>query len=177
MALDVEYRQNTPFTRKLDGGECLDIDSLGQLTLFQQVCKELEYLSLPGTRLAHVTCKNNRLFTLSLYDPQANHKRVQEITLPGFNPGLAGAGFKPSVTQVLFSPDSVYLAVARSDNVTHVYDSRFLNQSFLYDLPHGPAVEATEEDGQYGIAKIEWLEDRTQGLNLVTCGADGLYLP
>lgn len=135
--------------------------------------------SLPGTRLAHVTCGNNRIFKLSIYDTQTgDYARAQEITLPPFVSNPNNAGVRPSVQQVLFSPDSVYLAVARSDNITHVYDSRFLNQSFLYEFPHGPAVEASEDDKYYGIPKIEWLEDRTHGLSLVSCGADGtnLYL-
>ncbi|EKM60948.1 uncharacterized protein PHACADRAFT_84022, partial [Phanerochaete carnosa HHB-10118-sp] len=125
-----------------------------------------------GTWLAHATCGEQNIFELTLYDLKNLHRPITDITLPPFTlqPDL---DCKPRVQQVLLSPDSIYLAIARSDNVTHVYDARFLGRRVLYEFPHGAAVEATKEDGQYGIYKVEWLDDGTHRLNLVTCGADG----
>jgi WD40 repeat protein len=127
-----------------------------------------------GDRLAHVTCAEHLIFKLSIYDTfNLTSKPAQHITLPGFEAGNKSS--KPKVQQILFSPDSTYLAVSRSDNVTHVYDSRYLRQPFLQELPHGPATEGATDDCQYGISKIEWIEDPTYGLGLITCGADGSF--
>ena len=122
--------------------------------------------------MAHVTCTEHSVFKLALYDLKALKKPTKEITLPPFSLPR-DANTKPRVQQVLFASDSIHLAVARSDNVTHVYDARFLGPRFLYELPHGSADEAIKEDGCYGIYKVEWLEDGKSGLNLVSCGADG----
>lgn len=146
-------RRGQSFGSDTAGGECLD-------------------MNLTGTWLAHATCSENNIFKLSLYDPDRLRQPAQEIELPKFAL-TPDSDHKPRIQQVLFSPDSVYLAVARSDNLTHVYDARFLGPRYLYALPHGPAVEATREDSQYGINRIEWLQDGAHGLSLVSCGADG----
>ena len=139
----------------------------------------LERLSLfPGTQLAHVTCAKSGVLKLSMLDTRTQYMPDQEIILPPFelktgrhaNEGTQ----KPYVQQVLFSPDSLYIAVARNDNIAHVYDARFLKKGPLYELPHLSPDEGSEEDNYYGIPKIEWLEDRTRGLSLVSCGADGM---
>ncbi|GJE86008.1 WD40 repeat-like protein [Phanerochaete sordida] len=129
-------------------GECLDVDPT-------------------GTWLAHATCSEHTTFKLALYDTNNLRRPARELCLSEFD-----SESKPRIQQVLFSPDSVHLAVARSDNVTHVYDARFLSRR-LYDLPHGAAVEATKADGEGGIYKVEWLENGVHGLSLVSCGADG----
>lgn len=132
----------------------------------------------PGTQLAHVTCASSGVLTLSVLDTRADYKSRQEITLPRFvfktGRNAKESIARPYVQQVLFSPDSLYIAVARNDNVTLVYDARFLNKGPLYDLPHLSPDEGSEEDNYYGIPKIEWLEDHTRGLSLVSCGADGM---
>lgn len=70
----------------------------------------------------------------------------------------------------------MYLAVARSDNVTHVYDVRFLtSRHVLYELPHLPADEGMKDLTQFGVPKIEWLEDPHYGLGLVSAGGDGSF--
>ncbi|KIP12594.1 hypothetical protein PHLGIDRAFT_113670 [Phlebiopsis gigantea 11061_1 CR5-6] len=158
IALDVEYTRPMPFSIKLAGGQCLDLD-------------------VTGTQLAHVTCASSGVLTLSVLDTRADYKSRQEITLPRFvfktGRNAKESIARPYVQQVLFSPDSLYIAVARNDNVTLVYDARFLNKGPLYDLPHLSPDEGSEEDNYYGIPKIEWLEDHTRGLSLVSCGADG----
>ena len=71
-----------------------------------------------------------------------------------------------------FSPDGIYLAVARSDNRTQLFDTRFFDR-VLYDFQHAPALEGSGSDGQYGVYMVEWLEDPRAGLQLVSSGADG----
>lgn len=122
--------------------------------------------------MAHATCGEHNVFKLAIYDLKKLTRPIKDITLPPFVLPPDSES-KPRIQQVLFAPDSRLLAVARSDNVTHIYDARFLGRSILYELPHGSANEATKEDGQYGINKVEWLEDGGHGLNLVSCGADG----
>ncbi len=80
---------------------------------------------------------------------------------------------KSAINAVSFSPDGIYVAVARSDNVTHVYDSRFLGRDILYDFPHRPGTEGTVEDTKYGVVKLDWVEGPGSALSLVTGGADG----
>lgn len=150
-------------------GECLDITHSGITRKFFHVASVLTPPT--GDRLAHVTCDDQLSFELSFYDPRlALVKRISSVTLPAL-PILD----TPRVQQVLFSPDSagVLVAVARSDNKTHVYDSRFLGKNVLYEFPHIPAIEGTEEDRKYGVYKVEWVQDPVHGLGLVSFGADG----
>lgn len=80
-----------------------------------------------------------------------------------------------SVNQMLYSPDGLLLAVSRSDNVTHVYDSRFLGQ-ILYRFKHKPGMEGSMDDTKYGVCKIDWMVNPwTQHLSLASGGADGTY--
>lgn len=74
-----------------------------------------------------------------------------------------------------FSPDGVLVATARSDNRTQLFDIRMMNR-VLYDLRHEPAPAGMETDGQFGVWKVDWLEDPWQGLQLVSGGADGAFL-
>lgn len=72
-----------------------------------------------------------------------------------------------------FSPDGVFLACARDDNVAHVWDSRFIRQSTgpLRILNHG------DGDGtyRYGVTAMSWLahEGPSSAPVLVTGGNDG----
>ena len=80
----------------------------------------------------------------------------------------------PRVNWTSYSPDGIYLAVARSDNRTQVFDTRFLGRGLLYDFEHDHSAEATQVDNLYGVYKGEWLEDPRAGLQLLTSGADGM---
>ncbi|KAJ7180966.1 WD40-repeat-containing domain protein [Mycena filopes] len=77
------------------------------------------------------------------------------------------------VNSIAFSPDSIYLAIGRDDNCTHVYDSRMLGRGILCNFRH---FEADSSNGQnfYGVVKVHWVASRQTGrLGLVTGGNDG----
>ena len=73
-----------------------------------------------------------------------------------------------------YSPDGLYLAIARNDNRTHVYDSRMLSRGVLYDFVHSGPSKARPGDQGYGIVHAEWVETRSRRLRLVTGGEDGM---
>jgi len=103
---------------------------------------------------------------------------VHEILLGAFCSRPASAELEPredDVTGVRFSPDGLLLAVARSDDELHVYDSRFLGRGgdpmrrFLH----------WGEDGfvggdRWGIVDAVWVDGWCgRGLGIVTGGSDG----
>jgi hypothetical protein len=104
---------------------------------------------------------------------------VHEIPLGAFCARPASsAELEPredDVTGVRFSPDGLLLAVARSDDELHVYDSRFLGRGrdpmrrFLH----------WGEDGfvggdRWGIVDAVWVDGWCgRGLGIVTGGSDG----
>lgn len=106
---------------------------------------------------------------LRQYDARRRLKRTQtKVELQPF----AGAG-RAEVNQLSFSPDSVYIAVARSDNMTHIYDSRFLSHGPLHVFVHDGEQQTAEDS--YGIVEAQWVEGKTCGLGLVTGGNDGMF--
>lgn len=80
------------------------------------------------------------------------------------------------VAHASFSPDGILLALARTDNATHVYDVRYLSEEPLLVLRHGMVDDGTRED-VFGVTGLKWVEGYERGrLGLVTGGADGAYL-
>ena len=126
-------------------------------------------LCVIGKQLALVT-KKGGMFRLSIYDALRDSEPAS-IELPIQS---THTGFR--IQQVLFSPDSTLLAVATSDNVTYVYDSRFLGRGALYEFCHADGTEGNVEDTTYGIPKVEWYENTISGLGLISGGADGILL-
>ncbi|KAJ7509812.1 WD40-repeat-containing domain protein [Mycena galericulata] len=76
------------------------------------------------------------------------------------------------VNNIAFSPDSLYLAIGRDDNCTHVYDSRMLGRGVLYNFCHKTSSDS-KKSNSYGVVCVQWLESRLGRLGLVTGGNDG----
>jgi WD40 repeat protein len=79
-----------------------------------------------------------------------------------------------------FSPDGIYLACARDDNVTHVWDARFMGGKAqpCHILEHGPSKkENVYHDHNNGITSIAWASqyDASSPPLLATGGDDGEY--
>ncbi|KAI0963435.1 hypothetical protein AcW1_000514 [Taiwanofungus camphoratus] len=105
--------------------------------------------------------------TLWQYDARRLARRVvQKISLEPFN----GSG---QVNRLTYSPDGIYLAVARHDNTIHIYDSRYLKRRVLHALAHDKGTIASEKTTTYGVVEARWVEGSSRGLGLVTGGVDG----
>ena len=77
------------------------------------------------------------------------------------------------VTASSFSPDGMFLALARNDNEVHIYDVRNTKTIYL-EFKH-PRKEFTMN---YGITDCSWIEGFIPGgLGLVTAGSDGTLWP
>lgn len=106
---------------------------------------------------------------LRLFDIRRNDgKAIQSIPLAEFPRSVQG-----EVSAATFSPDNYYLAFARSDNRTQVYDCRNLSKGILYDFRHTGTARMSPGNLSYGIVKAEWVESSTRRLGLVTGGDDG----
>jgi hypothetical protein len=77
-----------------------------------------------------------------------------------------------------FSPNGIYLALPRSDNITDIYDTRFMSteRGPILRLPHGPHRTQSAAQMHYGIVAAEWISNQfgCPGLGLVTGGNDGI---
>ena len=103
---------------------------------------------------------------------------MQEIPLDMFNvrPGSSQSELhEGEVKAVSFSPDGLLLAVARSDDELHVYDSRFMGysrepmQRFLHW-----GEDCCLDGDRWGIVDAVWVDGWCgRGLGVVTGGSDG----
>jgi hypothetical protein len=76
-----------------------------------------------------------------------------------------------------FSPDQLYLALARNDNQTHVYDRRMLGKQGsepLFKYCHYGESKTVSKHEVYGVVQAQWLQSSaTRRTCLVTGGEDG----
>ncbi|KAF8914914.1 WD40-repeat-containing domain protein [Mucidula mucida] len=127
-----------------------------------------------GELLALVTAPTITKRCLRLYDIKNKHTTAASaIMLEEFDAGIG----HPQVNSVVFSPGEIQLAVARSDNSLHLYDTRFLTKVLSRFSHLGESKVLPNESGvrePYGIVQAEWVK-LTQGgkLGLVTGGEDG----
>jgi len=83
------------------------------------------------------------------------------------------------VNSMMFSSDSIYLALGRDDNCTHVYDARMLKRrgtlepGVLYNFKHSDMRSSSEDQNFFGVVGVKWVQTRTSRLGLVTGGDDG----
>lgn len=107
-----------------------------------------------------------RLFDIRRKISQSPHT----IELENFDASAQRVDHSYEFNRLTFSPDGdgLYLAVARSDNSCHVYDSRFLDRVLHY-CRHADSVGY---EPSYGVVDPQWVEG-THHAALVTGGADG----
>jgi WD40 repeat protein len=117
---------------------------------------------------------------LQIFEVPMRDRRAMTInTLKHFKPDTSRRRHSDEVNWAAFSADGIYLALARSDNRTHVYDTRMLER-LLYDFTHnGPCKCSPDTDNpSYGVVKGEWIVPKKTGrFGLVTGGDDGAYSP
>ncbi|KAF7983382.1 hypothetical protein HWV62_22385 [Athelia sp. TMB] len=115
-----------------------------------------------GERLALATKDSNDVH-LRIYDIKSNDGRVPicSTVLPNFF---------GDINRATFEPGGVYLALARSDNTTHIYDSRFFKNTIsIFAHERGDTTQDT-----FGIVQAQWTSSfDTRQLGLLTGGIDG----
>jgi hypothetical protein len=108
---------------------------------------------------------------LRMYDIQRQNRRaVTSVELNSFP--LTSDG---EVNVATFSSDGIYLAAARSDNVTHIYDSRMLEKGVLHEFKHLGPCRTSPGNESYGIVQAQWVESASRRLGLMTGGDDGEF--
>ncbi|KAF8216861.1 WD40-repeat-containing domain protein [Mycena galopus ATCC 62051] len=156
-AFDVEAR-TTAFTFDAsEAGDALCIDPTGDIAALVTTDGVNSYLRLYDIRNRNTVASQ----TLCL-EPYASRDEKREVN------------------NIMFSPDSIYLAAGRSDNCTHIYDCRMLKQRgmlerrALYNFKHSELHFSTgAEQPFFGVVGVKWVQSRTSRLGLVTGGNDG----
>lgn len=117
---------------------------------------------------------------MRIYDVRRRDGRhpIQQVQLDSFD---SDSGFPQSesredeVTVASFSPDGLLLAVARSDDELHIYDSRFMGHNVE---PMARFIHWDDDccvGEKWGIVDAVWIRDGWcgKGFGIVTGGADG----
>ncbi|KAL0571700.1 hypothetical protein V5O48_010261 [Marasmius crinis-equi] len=110
--------------------------------------------------------------TMRLYDVSSQNKKAyKKLLLPQIS---ADDDLTGAVNVATFSTDGIYLAVARNDNLTHIYDSRMLERGILHEYKHEGPSRVSPGNTAYGVLGAQWIEAPSSGrLGLVTGGNDG----
>ncbi|KAJ7464613.1 WD40-repeat-containing domain protein [Mycena latifolia] len=119
-----------------------------------------------GTTVALVTNDGSESL-LRIYD--VANTRASAMQTRSLEPFMTES---QEVNSMTFSSDSIYLAIGRDDNRTHVYDSRMLERGILFNFEHSEP-QFSADQAFFGVAKVEWVESRFSRLGLVTGGNDG----
>ncbi|TFK75001.1 WD40 repeat-like protein [Pluteus cervinus] len=121
-----------------------------------------------GETLALVTQPDENMFKLKLFDVKgANGTPHASIDIQ-FHGDSVG-----EINMATWSPDGIFLAIARNDNSTHVYDMRMLSDDPLFVYQHrGPsAVNPGHES--FGVVSALWTTSLSERPYLITGGDDG----
>jgi len=122
-----------------------------------------------GERLALFTRAPAGRHILRLYD--VRRKLSQDTStcdLERFTDNTDG-----EVTCATFSRDGIYLAAARSDNRTDIYDTRNIGKGVLHVFEHIGPSRGSPGTESYGVVEAVWVESASRRLGLVTGGNDG----
>ena len=74
-----------------------------------------------------------------------------------------------------FSPDGVYLALSRSDNRVHLYDSRMIGKGVMLEYRHESARFIPQSQEVFGIVRAHWVITRSGQYRLLSGGEDGEF--
>ena len=124
---------------------------------------------IAGSTLVHASRGPNRKHILRLYDiKRKNGSAVETVHMGSFPADIDG-----EVNSISISPDGIYVAIARIDNRTHVYDSRNIKKGKLFEYEHtGPSL-LRPNSGALGVPRAVWAETEYSRLTLISGGVDG----
>ncbi len=140
---------------------------------------ELQYIcsnqKSTGDKLALSTRGNGNAHILRLYDiGKRDGRAIATIGLEQY--ATRHDGFEGEVNCSAFSPDGLFLALARNDGQTHVYDVRYLRRGPMFVYEHKGECRASSLADRYGAVKAQWVQSaRSQRIGLVTGGEDGAW--
>ena len=176
-ALDIHEGKIAYNLSARDAGDAMTIDISGNFGVTFVYHRKLDLcnaINSPGQRLALFT-RGQESNTLRIYDISRKNGRqpISTIDLETF--AKEGEDDDGEVNCTAFSPDGIYLAVARNDNVVHVYDSRNLERGVLHCFQHNyPNREVAGFKG-YGVVEAQWVTSFDgRGLGLISGGNDGM---
>ena len=130
---------------------------------------------LLGATLALSTRAPNNKHLLRIYDTRRGLPKA--TYLMELEPFPIRDDFEGEVNNASFSPDGTYLALARNDNRTHVYDRRMWDRGVLFEYVHDGESKAASQKDVYGVVKAQWVQSQaTRRMALVTGGEDGKAL-
>ncbi|KAF9499349.1 WD40 repeat-like protein [Pleurotus eryngii] len=124
---------------------------------------------LLGDHVVLIThCADGR-HLLRLYDVRNRMKTLSStVTLEPVTPAAGQSG---EINCLVYSPDGLYIAAARNDGATHVYDMRMLDRGPVSRFRHHQRSRMVSPS--YGVVRAQWLETHRSRLALVTGGDDG----
>jgi hypothetical protein len=126
---------------------------------------------IAGSTLVHASRGHNGKHILRLYDAKRkNGSAVETVHMESF---AADASVDGEVNSISISPDGIYVAIARIDNRTHVYDSRNIKKGKLFEYEHtGPSL-LRPGSAPCGVPRAVWAETEYSRLTLISGGIDG----
>ncbi|KAF8159542.1 WD40-repeat-containing domain protein [Crassisporium funariophilum] len=128
-----------------------------------------------GSTLALATRGPDNKHFLRLFDARRRlPTATTHISLESFP--VREENFEGEVNNATYSPDGIFLALARNDNHTHVYDVRMLGRSEgpLFDYRHSGESKVASREEMYGVVKAQWVHsEMTRRAALITAGEDG----
>ncbi|KAF9054502.1 WD40-repeat-containing domain protein [Panaeolus papilionaceus] len=132
-------------------------------------------LDSAGRTLALCTLAEGERSVLRLYDvARKSPLATTTIDLEEIRAPAEAESFTKEVSCSAFSPDSVFLALARTDNSIYIYDTRMLQNGPMFKYSHSNAPSVCANNGHFGVVKAEWIHsDVTRRMGLVTAGEDG----
>lgn len=98
---------------------------------------------------------------------------AQEVTLEPF----AKRASVREVSCMAFSPDGIYLSLARTDNSVHVYDARMLNKGVLQKYQHQDPRFVSPGSSLFGVTYAQWVVKHSGQYALLSGGEDGELVP
>ncbi|EJD00831.1 WD40 repeat-like protein [Fomitiporia mediterranea MF3/22] len=160
--------QHTAFNVALQCADYeLDIDDSAEAMALDPQGRVLALITETGANNSHF---------LSLFDvARGQGTRCTGTHLHPLKPHaqLSSAKDPLEVTCSSFSPDGILLAIARTDNATHVYDVRFLTGERPWAVLSHKMVGRPREL-EHGVTGLHWVEGVGRGqLGLVSGGTDG----
>ena len=190
-AFDVERQRGVYEFDIHDTSDAMALDPQGSFTLsshfplYNYFLLTSTLFNHAGKKLALITNRGSA-HSLSFFDVGQNDgARVAGTRIHALKPDARpNPRCQLETTHASFSPDGIFLALARSDHRVHVYDVRYLSDSSgtgktWAELVHPPVERPRGEHEEYGVTGLKWVEGWSPlgsgrgGLGLVTSGADG----